>query len=69
MIAGAIQGKFDKGDNVEVSTSGANANLLAADSIANYKTIASFTCDEAILKEFDEMLEKPKNEDIKNGHA
>ena len=69
MVAGAIAGKFDKQENFETSSAAKNANLLAADSIANYKTIASFTCDEAILNEFNELLEKPKQKDLKNGHG
>ena len=42
MVAGAIAGKFDKQENFETSGAAKNANLLAADSIANDKTIASF---------------------------
>mmetsp|Transcript_50155 Transcript_50155/g.68522 ORF Transcript_50155/g.68522 Transcript_50155/m.68522 type:complete len:586 (-) Transcript_50155:1434-3191(-) len=58
MIAGAISGKRDTGqgwgeyDEVAVK----DANLLAGDAIANYRTVASFAHDDVIVAEFANLL-------------
>ena len=35
------------------------ANLLAGDSIINYRTVASFANEDQIIRDFDAMLEQP----------
>lgn len=61
MLAGAISGRRDTGQGfVDYDENAAkDANLLAGDAIANYRTVASFAHDEEIIAEFSSLLEGP----------
>ena len=39
------------------------SDLLASDAIANFKTVASFACDEQIMAKYRELNEKPFQEE------
>lgn len=45
------------------------ADLLASDSISNYRTVASFSINELIVKEYEELLRVPFEESQKNAHV
>jgi ABC-type transport system involved in Fe-S cluster assembly fused permease/ATPase subunit len=45
-----------------------DANLLAGDSILNYRTIASFAHDEVIINQYDAYLEIPLKKATKDAH-
>lgn len=44
------------------------ANLLAGDSIMNYRTVASFAHEEQILKDFDRLLSAPYPTVVRKAH-
>ena len=60
----AAQDSKGTGDNSETK----NADRLAADAIANYKTIQSFGCDKEIIEEYAALLVEPTNEDVRKGY-
>jgi len=45
------------------------ADLLASDSISNYRTVASFSINELIVKEYEDLLKVPFDESQKNAHV
>lgn len=60
MIAGgAINSKFQTGYSEIDDDAYKDANLLAGDSILNYRTVASLANDDMIVKEYDQMIEGP----------
>lgn len=59
VLGGAINTKFQSGYSDIDEASYKDANLLAADSILNYRTVASFGHDYVIVKEFDNLVEAP----------
>jgi ABC-type multidrug transport system fused ATPase/permease subunit len=64
-IGGAINTKFQSGYSSNDEDSYKKANLLAGDTILNYKTVASFGYDYLIIKEYDKMVEEPIKESFK----
>jgi ABC-type bacteriocin/lantibiotic exporter with double-glycine peptidase domain len=59
-IGGAVQAKIDKQDNFKNKES-KEADLLANDCIANYRTVSSFGVRDKIVDEFRELMETPFN--------
>ena len=45
------------------------ADLLASDSISNYRTVASFSINELIVQEYENLLSGPYNDSQKNAHV
>lgn len=45
-----------------------DANLLAGDSIINYRTVASFANEDQIIMDFGNMLQGPVNVSVKQCH-
>lgn len=50
-------------------TASNDANLLAGDSIVNYRTVASFGYDNLIVEEYRKLLEIPKRGAVKRSHC
>ena len=44
------------------------ANLLAGDSIINYRTVASFANEDQIVRDFDQLLDNPVKTSTKKSH-
>lgn len=65
ILGGAINTKFQTGYSNIDEESYKDANLLAGDSILNYRTVASFGHDDLIVKEYDRMIEGPVNLSLK----
>ena len=59
MIGGALEAKMAAGFDKSSSDDYKEANLLAGDAIANYRTVASFATDDEIVKIYDRYLEVP----------
>jgi ABC-type transport system involved in Fe-S cluster assembly fused permease/ATPase subunit len=59
VVGGAINTKFQSGYSNDDEDSYKKANLLAGDTILNYRTVASFGHDYLIVKEYDKMVEEP----------
>lgn len=57
VIAGAITAKLTKNKVGAGGELGQEANLLAGDAINNYRTVASFANEEAIIEKYEEMIE------------
>lgn len=70
MLAGAISGRRDTGQGfVDYDENAAkDANLLAGDAIANYRTVASFAHDEVIVAEFESLLAGPAKKAERTAH-
>lgn len=60
LIASTLQAKTDKGVNLSTGDSlhKDEADVLASDAIANFKTVASFGCDTQICSKYHELNEK-----------
>ena len=63
IVGGAINTKFQSGYSNIDEEAYKEANLLAGDSILNYRTVASFGHDNLIIEEYDRLVEEP----VKNG--
>ena len=57
-VGGAIQAKIDKQDNFE-NKEAKEADLLANDCIANYRTVSSFGVGDQIVNQFSVLLDTP----------
>ena len=69
IILGAIvSAKIQKSDMVN-NKDAKMADLLASDSISNYRTVASFSINELIVKEYEDLLKVPFDESQKNAHV
>tara|TARA_B110000285_G_C14842273_1_gene475915 strand:- start:540 stop:731 length:192 start_codon:yes stop_codon:yes gene_type:complete len=55
-IAGAITAKLKKSQVGAAGGLGQEANLLAGDAINNYRTVASFANEEAIISKYEEII-------------
>ena len=66
-LGGAIQAKIDKQDNFS-NKEAKEADLLANDCIANYRTVSSFGVGQKILNDFRELMETPFNQSKRAGH-
>ncbi len=66
-IGGAVQAKIDKQDNFQ-NKEAKEADLLANDCIANYRTVSSFGVGDKILQEFRSLMETPFNQARRAGH-
>ena len=66
MIGGALEAANDSRGFAKDTAK--NADRLASDAIANYKTIQSFGCDEEIVDEFVTLLAPSVDVDVKNGY-
>ena len=70
MIAGgAINTKFQTGYSDIDEEAYKDANLLAGDSILNYRTVASFGHDTLIIKDYDTLTEGPIKTSIKKAQC
>ena len=65
VLGGAINTKFQTGYSDIDESAYKDANLLAADSILNYRTVASFGHDYLIIKQYDTLVEGPIKNSIK----
>jgi ABC-type multidrug transport system fused ATPase/permease subunit len=68
VLGGAINAKFQAGFTNSDEDAYKDANLLAGDSIINYRTVASFAHDEIIIEEYDKYLEGPLKRGVKKAH-
>jgi len=59
-IGGAIQAKIDKQDNFS-NKEAKEADVLANDCIANYRTVSSFGVGGKIVQEYRKLMETPFN--------
>jgi len=69
IIGGAINTKFQSGYSDVDENSYKDANLLAGDSILNYRTVASFGHDQLIIQEYDKLIEKPMQTNLKKAQC
>lgn len=63
IIGSAVSTKSDQG--VQRDEKKEESDLLASDAIANFKTVASFACDDQIIAKYKELNEKPFQEEQK----
>lgn len=56
VISGAINAKMTQNKLHAGGSLSQEANLLAGDAINNYRTVASFANEEAIIKKYEEMI-------------
>jgi ABC-type multidrug transport system fused ATPase/permease subunit len=63
ILGGAINTKFQSGYSNVDEEAYKDANLLAGDSILNYRTVASFGHDNLIIDEYNKLVTEP----LKNG--
>jgi ATP-binding cassette, subfamily B (MDR/TAP), member 1 len=68
IIGAAISAKIQKSDMVN-NKDAKMADLLASDSISNYRTVASFSINELIVQEYEDLLQGPYDESQKNAHV
>jgi hypothetical protein len=66
MLGGVLQAAHESRGFAEDTAK--NADRLASDAIANYKTIQSFGCDEEIVEEFVALLAPSVDMDVKAGY-
>ena len=59
ILGGMMNAKFQQGMSADTDEAMKEANLLAGDSIVNYRTVASFANEDQILRDYDRMLEEP----------
>jgi ABC-type multidrug transport system fused ATPase/permease subunit len=69
VVGGAIDAKFQAGYSEDDEDSYKKANLLAGDTILNYRTVASFGHDYLIVKEYDRMVEEPIKQSFKKAQT
>lgn len=69
VIGGAINTKFQTGYSNIDEEAYKEANLLAGDSILNYRTVASFGHDYIIVNEYDKLIEGPMKLSIKKAEC
>ncbi len=69
VIGGAINTKFQSGYSNDDEDAYKKANLLAGDTILNYRTVASFGHDYLIIKEYDKMVEEPLQQSFKKAQT
>lgn len=67
-IGTALGAKFKQNIHAETSEQNKDANLLAGDAIINYRTVASFANEEAIVAKYEEMLLSTLNKQYKENH-
>ena len=65
VVGGAINTKFQAGYSDTDDSAYKDANLLAADSILNYRTVASFGHDYLIIEEYDKLTEGPVKNSVR----
>ena len=68
IVGGAMNAKFQKGMSADSNDAMKDANLLAGDSIINYRTVASFANEDSIIRDFDAMLDAPVKAATKRSH-
>lgn len=56
VIAGAVNAKFSQNKLLSGASLSQEATLLAGDAINNYRTVASFANEEAIVQKYEEMI-------------
>lgn len=64
-----MQAKFQKGLSQDTDEAMKNANMLAGDSIINYRTVASFANEDQIISDFSHLLDGPVKVAMKKCHA
>ena len=65
MLGGSINAKLNKGMNHVDEKSYKDANLIAGDSIMNFRTVAGLSADKLIVKQYDQYIEVPARNAIK----
>lgn len=68
-LSGAMNAKFQKGMSNDSDEEMKAANLLAGDSIINYRTVASFANEDQILADFGKLLDGPLKVATSKCHA
>ena len=69
MILGTIMNvKFQSGMSSDTDAASKEANLLAGDSILNYRTVASFGNEDQIVSDFSKLPDGPVSIAIKRCH-
>jgi ABC-type multidrug transport system fused ATPase/permease subunit len=68
VISGIMNVKFQQGLTSASDDAMKEPNMLAGDSIINYRTVASFANEDQILKDYDRMLEGPVQVSSKKSH-
>jgi ABC-type multidrug transport system fused ATPase/permease subunit len=69
VLGGAINTKFQTGYSDIDEDAYKDANLLAGDSILNYRTVASFGHDYLIINQYDKLVEGPVKTSIKKAQC
>ena len=69
VVGGAINTKFQSGYSNIDEEAYKDANLLAGDSILNYRTVASFGHDNLLVKEYDVLTEGPVKTSVKKAQC
>ena len=67
-IAGTINAKITQQKLSGGSDKTQETNLLAGDAINNYRTVASFANEEAIVQKYEEMVREQYEESISKSH-
>ena len=65
MLGGALNARMTKGMNNVDEKSYKDANLLAGDSIINFRTVAGLSSDKLIVRQYNEYIELPTRNAIK----
>lgn len=68
ILGGLMNVKQQAGLSNDIEVASKEANLLAGDSILNYRTVASFGNEELILKDYDKFLDGPMRVCAKKSH-
>ncbi len=69
ILGGIMNAKFQQGMSQDSDEAMKDANMLAGDSIINYRTVASFANEDQILSDYDAMLQGPVNVATKKCHV
>lgn len=69
ILGGIMNAKFQQGMSQDTDEAMKDANVLAGDSIINYRTVASFANEDQILSDYDAMLQGPVNIATKKCHV
>lgn len=64
-----MNAKFQQGMSNESDSAAKEANMLAGDSIINYRTVASFGNEDKLIADFDRLLEGAEKVATKKCHV
>ena len=69
MLGGSINAKFQAGMSNFDEAAYKDANLLAGDSINNYRTVASFGYDDLLVDEYERYIDFPTKSALGKAHC